>query len=35
MYIKNEIAIPFDLISISSLNEIGQKYILKDIKRVS
>ncbi|MGD9970486.1 MAG: nucleotidyltransferase family protein [Sulfuricurvum sp.] len=33
--IENEIALPVDLISLSSLNEIGQKYILKDLKRVS
>jgi len=33
--IENEIAIPVDLISITSLNEIGHKYILKDMKHVS
>ena len=33
--IENEIAIPVDLISITSLNEIGHKYILKDMRYVS
>lgn len=33
--IEKEIAISVDLISLTSLNEIGQKYILKDMKRVS
>jgi predicted nucleotidyltransferase len=39
MEIKHEIekviALHVDLISLTSLNEIGQKYILKDMKRVS
>lgn len=33
--IEKEISLPVDLISLTSLNEIGQKYILKDMKRVS
>lgn len=33
--IEKEIALSVDLISFTSLNEIGQKYILRDLKRVS
>ena len=33
--IEKEICLSVDLISLTSLNEIGQKYILKDLKRVS
>jgi len=33
--IEKEISLSVDLISLTSLNEIGQKYILKDMKRVS
>lgn len=32
--IETEIKIPVDLISLGSLNEIGRKYLLKDLKRV-